>query len=138
MGRLPVSVAPLSTKVPILTVTPTVVHATSTVVIEGAHMKKIIQGSLFAVLVFPALASGQSIDESWTPGMKTQFRQGCAVELERAGFTTAKSWSACDCMAAYVEEEFGLAEFGYITALDERDMPEIERRFDEAIAPCFE
>lgn len=100
-------------------------------------MKKVILASFATLILFPVYASGQVADESWTPGMKTKFRQGCSVELESAGFTTSKSWSVCDCMGAYVEEEFGLAEFGYITALDEREMPEIEKRFDEAIDPCF-
>lgn len=99
---------------------------------------KILKTAVIALAFTPVLAIAQEYDESWTPGIKREFRQSCAVEMEAAGIQTAKAWEYCDCMSAYTEEEFGLAEFGYLAASEERDMPELERRFEAAIQPCFE
>nr|WP_269557999.1 hypothetical protein [Halomonas sp. 1513] len=41
-------------------------------------------------------------------------------------------------MTDKVEEEFGLAEFGYFISSEERNDAEIMERTDRAIAPCFE
>lgn len=91
-----------------------------------------------ALMIVPLHAVAQEYDESWTNSMKREFRQACATEMESSGFQSSAAWGYCDCMAVYIEDEFGLAEFGYVTALDERDLPEIESRFEAAIAPCFE
>lgn len=91
-----------------------------------------------ALSAAPLFAVAQSANESWTPSMRTEFRKSCAAELERAGMNTSASWQYCDCITESAEDEFGLADFGYLAASGERDMPEITRRTDRAVSHCFD
>ncbi|MAX33697.1 MAG: hypothetical protein CME72_11615 [Halomonadaceae bacterium] len=91
-----------------------------------------------ALVAIPILAAAQSTDESWTPSMRSEFRKGCAIEMERAGVNSSKAWQYCDCITDSSEEEFGLAGFGYLAASGDRNMPEITRRSEDAMRHCFE
>lgn len=102
-------------------------------------MKKLVMvGAFLTVLSVNAFA--QDGDESWTREMKQEFRKSCAGEMVNGGVVQDRAWEYCDCMADQIEHEFGLADFGYVTAFGsgEREFPEIKKRFEAAIEPCFE